>query len=82
MPMNRERTDVAAETHLGNQLGHGTVRRLAGGDFAIQFEGRINENGIPVRRLVAYGPEECDPTVPSDAAAAVAGEPALEPAAA
>lgn len=61
--MNRVRTDAAAHTHALRQLGHLAVGELDDTDYAIQFERRINEHGVAVRRVVMYGPEECDPNV-------------------
>jgi hypothetical protein len=31
----------------------------------VRFERRVNEQGVAVRRVVVYGPEECDPSVPA-----------------
>jgi hypothetical protein len=63
--MNRERTDPAAETRLRTEFGHHITRELGGHDYAVRFERRINEHGVAVRRVVIYGPEECDPGVPA-----------------
>jgi hypothetical protein len=63
--MNRERTDPAAETRLRTEFGHRVVRDLGEHDYAVRFERRVNEQGVAVRRVVVYGPEECDPDVPA-----------------
>jgi hypothetical protein len=63
--MNRERTDPAAETRLRTEFGHHIARELGEHDYAVRFERRVNEQGVAVRRVVVYGPEECDPDVPA-----------------
>jgi hypothetical protein len=63
--MNRERTDPAAETRLRTEFGHQVVKALGEHDYAVRFERRVNEQGVAVRRVVVYGPEDCDPDVPA-----------------
>lgn len=63
--MNPVRTEVSAETHAEHQIGTTAVRELNGNDFAFTFERRTNEHGVAVRRVVIYGPEECDPNASS-----------------
>lgn len=60
--MNPVRTDVAAETHALYRLGSLAVREINSNDYAITFQRYVNAHGVPVRRVVLYGPEECDPT--------------------
>jgi hypothetical protein len=42
--------------------------------FAVRFERRTNEHGVAVRRVVIYGPEECDPQAPAPAPRPVIGD--------
>jgi hypothetical protein len=50
---------------IATEFGHQVVKALGEHDYAVRFERRVNEQGVAVRRVVAYGPEECDPGVPA-----------------
>lgn len=72
--MSTDRTDPMAAHRAAQQLRDAVGAMNADkivDQFAVHFEHRVNGNGVAVRRVVMYGPEEVDPNPPAELLAEV-----------